>query len=311
MGSKNGKFIILSSPGAQGTSLVVLLVYVDDIILAGLNLPILQQTQQLHEKHFKLKILGRLQYFLGLEIGTSPKGIHLCQHKYEVQPLQDTSFLAAKPFSYPVNPNLHLNDIIFFVNKLSQYMTIPTLLQSIIYCNTSTEHRERASFSHEILSLKLSTYVDADYCCLSTRKSTSSFCDFLGDSLINQSSKEQPNVARSSVEEMYQALDALTSELLQLKQLLFGFEVTPDNSKGFCDSQSAIQLASNPIAHDKSKYINIDCHYIREHVASGFLKLIHVLSQHQLADPLTKALPKQLFISLISQLGLHEIYHPN
>lgn len=132
-------------------SLVVLLVYVDDITLAGPNTTLLQQTQQLLEKHFKLKVLGKLQYFLGLEIATSPKGIHLCQHKYVVQLLQETSFLAAKPLSYPMDPNLHLNDfdgtpledpsqyrrligrlmyltiskpdISFTVNKLSQYMT--------------------------------------------------------------------------------------------------------------------------------------------------------------------------------------------
>lgn len=93
---------------------------------------------------------------------------------------------------------------------------------------------------------------------------------------------------RSSAKAEYGALIALTSELLWLNQLLRAFEIHPNNSMVFCEIHTAIQLANNPIAHAKLNHIDIDCHFIREHVLLGFLKIIHVPSQHQLVDPMTK-----------------------
>lgn len=159
--------------------------------------------------------------------------------------------------------------------------------------------------------MKLSAYVDADWgSCQVTRKSTSGFCIFLGESLVAWKSKKQPTVARSSAEAEYRALAALTSELLWIKQLLRIFEVPVTSVMTFCDSKSAIQLASNPLSHERSKHVDIDCHFIIEHVGTGFLNLVHVPSHQQLDDPLTKALPRILFQSLISKLGLLDIYLP-
>lgn len=60
------------------SDLVVLLLYVDDIILAGPNTTVLDQTQNMLQSLFKLKLLGKLKYFLGLEIAHSNKGIYMC-----------------------------------------------------------------------------------------------------------------------------------------------------------------------------------------------------------------------------------------
>ncbi|KAI4297482.1 hypothetical protein L6164_037371 [Bauhinia variegata] len=76
----------------------------------------------------------------------------------------------------------------------------------------------------------------------------------------------------------------------------------------FCDNQSAIQLASNPFSHEHSKHIDIDYHFIRENVNSGFLRLVHVKLEYQLADILTKALPQQQFHLIMSKLGILDIY---
>jgi len=78
----------------------------------------------------------------------------------------------------------------------------------------------------------------------------------------------------------------------------------------FYDSKSAIQLASNPTCNERSKHIDIDCHFIREHVQIGFINLVQVKSQDQLADPMAKALHRPLFQSLISKLGTLDIYLP-
>lgn len=62
------------------------------------------------EEHFKLKILGDLKYFLGLEIAKSPRDIHLCQRKCALQLLSDIGFIAAKPLPVPMDPSCPLND---------------------------------------------------------------------------------------------------------------------------------------------------------------------------------------------------------
>lgn len=120
-------------------------------------------------------------------------------------------------------------------------------------------------------------------------------CVFLGSALIVWKSKKQNIVSRSSAETEYKALATLTSELLLARQLLRAFEVPMPCTMFSCDSQSAIQLTSNPTCNKRSKHINIDCHFIREDVQAGFFKLVYVASQDQLADTRTKALPRPLF----------------
>lgn len=88
-------YTFLDNKFVKGTSssLILLLVYLDGKILASANQALLHQTQQTLEKYFKLKFLGDLKYFLGLEIAKSSNGVHLCQRKYTLQLHEDTSYL--------------------------------------------------------------------------------------------------------------------------------------------------------------------------------------------------------------------------
>ncbi|KAB2612568.1 hypothetical protein D8674_034884 [Pyrus ussuriensis x Pyrus communis] len=85
-----------------------LLVYVDDIILAGNNIQAIEDTKSFLMKQFKLKDLGQLRYFLGIEIARSSKGITLSQRKYALEILEDAGHLGAKPATSPMEQNLSL-----------------------------------------------------------------------------------------------------------------------------------------------------------------------------------------------------------
>ena len=104
--SKSDYSLFISS---SGENLVVLLVYVDDIIVASVSESRIQSTRQQLEKFFKLKVLGDRQYFLGLEIAKSPIRILLSQHKYTLNLLEDVGFIDCKPELLPMEPKLLLS----------------------------------------------------------------------------------------------------------------------------------------------------------------------------------------------------------
>lgn len=79
----------------------------------------------------------------------------------------------------------------------------------------------------------------------------------------------------------------------------------------YCDNQAALHIAANPVFHERTKHIEIDCHIVREKIQTGMLKTLHVASQHQLADILTKPLFPDQFNSLIDKMGMYNIYIPS
>ncbi|XP_061349772.1 uncharacterized mitochondrial protein AtMg00810-like [Gastrolobium bilobum] len=327
----------------QGNSFTALLVYVDDIVLAGNTMEEIKRVKSFLDQKFRIKDLGALRFFLGLEISRSKKGIILNQRKYALELLSDSGMLAAKPASTPLDPAIKLScssgsplpdassfrrligrllyltttrpDLCFSVQQLSQYVSAPTDIHQAATHRVLRYIKSAPGlglFFPAENNLKLFGYSDSDWaCCIDTRISITGHCVFLGNALVSWKSKKQTTVLRSSCEAEYRALASLTCELQWLVYLLNDLHLPQTQAASvFCDNSSAIYLAHNLTFHECTKHVEIDCHVVREKIHSNLIHLLPVSSSDQLVDLFTKALFAHPFCTIVSKLGLQNLCSP-
>ncbi|KAA0050650.1 Cysteine-rich RLK (receptor-like protein kinase) 8 [Cucumis melo var. makuwa] len=130
----------------------------------------------------------------------------------------------------------------------------------------------------------IEAYTDSDWTgSVIDRKSTSGYCTFVWGNLVTWRSKKQSVVARSSGEAEYRAI-----------------------SLGIF----AISIANNLVQHDRTKYVEIDRHFIKERLDNESICIPYIPSSQQVTDVLTKGLLRPHFDLGVSKLGLIDIYVP-
>ena len=322
---------------------IYLVVYVDDIVITGSDQDGIQKLKQHLFTHFQTKDLGKLKYFLGIEIAQSSSGVVLSQRKYALDILEETGMLDCKPVDTPMDPNVKLvpgqgeplgdpgryrrlvgklnyltitrPDISFPVSVVSQFLQSPcdshwdAVIRILRYIKSTPGQGvlyENRGYTQVV------GYTDADWAGSPTdRRSTSGYCVFIGGNLISWKSKKQDVVARSSAEAEYRAMALATCELIWLRHLLQELRFGKDEQmKLICDNQAALHIASNPVFHERTKHIEVDCHFIREKIASGCVATSFVNSNDQLADIFTKSLRGPRIKYICNKLGAYDIYAP-
>ncbi|KAF5815294.1 putative RNA-directed DNA polymerase [Helianthus annuus] len=214
--------------------LVVLLVYVDDIVITGNSISEITKVKRSLSESFKIKDLGILKYFLGIEVLYSDESICLSQRKYCLELLNEFGYLGCKPLSTPIEQShvvtsktdkdkkflenvngfqkligklIYLSltrpDISYAVQFLSQYMHKPCqshldiALRLLRYLK---QNPGKGVMFRKTESFDLSGFVDSDWAkCTVTRKSVTGFGIFLGGTLVSWKSKKQGFVSRSTV----------------------------------------------------------------------------------------------------------------
>ncbi|KAG8494583.1 hypothetical protein CXB51_012012 [Gossypium anomalum] len=353
-GFQQSKFDYSLFTKRQGGKVVLLLIYVDDLVITGNDEFLIKELKGILNQNFKMKDLGELKYFLGLEILRSKDGIFLNQRKYALELIADSGIGGAKSATTPLEQNTKLTaieydqgirqeekedsllqdktvyqrligrllylthtrpDITYAVHYLSQFMQYPKVshlnaaLRVVRYIKNCPGQGILLSSSS---SCQLIAFCDSDWAsCPMSRKSVTGFCIKLGSSLISWKAKKQNTVARSSAEAEYRSMAATASEIVWLNGLLeeLGANLIKP-SKLFCDSKAALQIAANPVFHERTKHIEIDCHFIREKIQEGLIQTEHVASEEQLADVLTKALGIKQHGYLVSKLGVKDVFQP-
>ena len=288
------------------SGIVILLVYVDDIIITDIDCGLITKLQELLHATFHMKDLGQLTYFLGLEVHYRSLGLFVNQHKYiqdliTLACLKDTSSidtpmevnvkyrkdegdLLEEPTLYRclVRSLIYLTttrpDISYVVHQVSQFKSssrqlhLAAVRRVIRYLRGSPT---RGLFFPTDTSLQLVAYSDADWAgCPDTCRSTTGWCMFVGDALISWRCKKQDRVSKSTKAE-YRVMFIACSEIVWLRGLLeeLGFPHTTSTPL-HADNTSAIQIATNPVFHERTKHIEVDCHSIRDTLESRVISLL-------------------------------------
>lgn len=202
-----------------------------------------------------------------------PKGLKLSSDSGDVMTKPDTYRRLVGRLLYLT---LTRPDISYAVQHLSQFLQEPrephfqAALHVLRYLKGSAS---KGLYYSAGGSLDLTAYCDADWgSCKDTLRSLTGYCVFLGDSLVSWKTKKQKTVSKSSAEAEYRAMSTTTSELEWLSYLLRDLHINVQLPITlYCDNKAAMHIAENPVFHERTKHLNIDCHYTRDKLLEGFL----------------------------------------
>ncbi|XP_070037097.1 uncharacterized mitochondrial protein AtMg00810-like [Nicotiana tomentosiformis] len=293
-----------------GQDVVIVLVYVDDLLITGSNIGLIDEAKGVLHKNFKLKDLGELRYFLGIEVLRSKSGVILNQMKYVLELVSDLSLSGARyDKAVGIKGDEMLEDINKYQKLIGRLMYVTTTRLDINYAvQTLSQFMQAPKKSHWEDATRLARYLkgtvgqgiwlqateaseltcwcDSDLAsCPNTRRSVTGYVVKLGDSLISWKSKKQQTISRSSAEEEYKSMTSAVAGITWLLGLCKEHGIaTREPVIVHTDSKAAMQIAANPIFYERTKHIDIDCHFIRDKIKCGMIKHVYVPTRDQLAD---------------------------
>ncbi|GJV45366.1 retrovirus-related pol polyprotein from transposon TNT 1-94, partial [Tanacetum coccineum] len=318
--------------------IIIVQIYVDDIIFESSCQDLCDDFSKIMHDEFKMSIMGKLNFFLGLQIKQLEDGIFFNQSKYIKEMLKKFGLEDAKPIKTPMSSETKLTrdeDGKFIDDKKYRsmigsllYLTASRLniLFSVCLCAhfqeaPKTSHLEAVKrifryikgTTHLGLWYPKGTGVETIVYAYSDhmgdyvdRKSTSGVCIFMGCCLILWFSKKQTALAISTTEAEHVSAEKSCQQALWMKQALVDFIIILDDVPVLCDNKGAIDLSKNPVLHSRTKHIEIRHHFLRDNVQKGNISIEKVSSEDNIADILTKPLKREPFNLIRLGLGLME-----
>ena len=306
---------------------IIIVVWVDDLIICASDMALMNSIKQKFNDNFKMKDLGQISNFLGIEFDVSYDSIKMHQTKYAQKILDrfGMSNCNAKKTPCPLGINKELGnnspqlndntlyreilgslmylmtntrpDICYIVSFLSQFMVNPTFahlqLAKHVLMYLKGTLSKGLTFVKSSDGSAIRGFCDSDWGGSLDRHSISGYCYMLNEKgpLISWRCSKQRIIALSSCEAEYVALTAAIQEAKFLRQLLADIQGSKTHGvKLYADNQGAIALAKNPVHHQRTKHIDIKYHFIRLAVEEGIVDLQYIPTGENIADQFTKPL---------------------
>ncbi|KAB2605263.1 hypothetical protein D8674_004980 [Pyrus ussuriensis x Pyrus communis] len=322
---------------AEGGKVLIICLYVDDLIFTGNDEVMFKDFKQSMMIEFDMTDLGKMKYFLGIEVSQRSDGIFIGQRKYAQEVLDRFRMDQCNPVNNPVVPGFKLvkdeggvrvdstfykqivgslmyltatrPDMTYVVSLISRYMERPTEMH--LQAAKRVLRYVKGTIGFGVFYKKggneeLLGYMDSDYAGdQDDRKSTSGYVFLMSSGAVSWSSKKQPVVTLSTTEAEFIAAASGACQAIWLRRVLR--ELGYDQSKAtvlFCDNVSTIKLSRNPILHGRSKHIDVRFHFLRDLTKEGTVELVQCSTQEQVADILTKPLKFDVFVKLRSLMGV-------
>lgn len=311
-----------------GENFVILLLYVDDMLILGRDMVVINRLKDELGKFFEMKDLGPAKQILGMQISRDRKAMKLwlSQEKYIEKVLAKFDMDKAKPVGSPLAAHFLLSSKMCPSNdeekKKMENIPYASAVGSLMYAMVCTRpdiayavgvtsrflanpgkgHWEAVKWilrylrgtSKICLSFGdgpsiLSGYTDADYARdIDARRSTSGFVLTFAGGAVSWQSRLHKCISLSTTESEYIATTEVCKEMLWMQRFLKELGLKQDDYVVYCDSQSAIHLCKNPSFHSKSKHIEVRHHWIRDVFEKKKLKLQKIHTDDNVADMLTK-----------------------
>lgn len=325
--SKEGKIIIVS-------------VYVDDLIFTGNCEIMMSEFKSSMLREFDMSDLGKMRFFLGIEVLQKSDGIYICQRKYASEVLKRFGMMESNSVSSPIVPGFKVSkdgdgkevdetyykqlvgslmyltatrpDMMFVTCLISRYMTKPMHIhlqvakRALRYLKGTVNYGLHYKKGGEG---KLLAFTDSDYAGdVDDRKSTSGYVFLMSSGAVSWCSKKQPILTLSTTKAEFVAAAVCVCQGIWMKRILEELGHTCGNGINvMCDNSSTIKLSKNPVMHGRSKHIDVRFHFLRNLTKEGKIELLHCGSQDQVADIMTKPLKLEVFQNLRKLLGVCDI----
>lgn len=305
--------------------LTILVVWVDDILIACSSSGALLDIKTALNRKFKMKDIGTISYFLGIEFKCNENEIEMSQQKYVDKILIKFNMSECKPKLIPCELGMSNTstderdfedislyreitgsliylmtstrpDLCYVVSMLSQHLAKPKMSHYAIAKQTLRYLKgtkcKTLKFSRCAKSFEIVGYSDSDWANnVNDRRSISGMLFLMGEGLISWKSKKQSVIALSTCEAEYIALSSCVQEAKFLQQLYADMMGAHRKQiKVYVDNQSAIALAKNPINHQRSKHIDVRFHFVRQEIENQNIALQYIPTEFNKADAFTKPL---------------------
>ncbi|CAA0816671.1 cysteine-rich RLK (RECEPTOR-like protein kinase) 8 [Striga hermonthica] len=292
------------APDRFGNSFIILLLYVDDMLIAGSDVKEIERLKGQLSRRFDMKDLGEARQILGMTITRDRNAgkLWLSQSDYIEKVLCRFKMDTAKPVGVPLGSQIKLSNkdspkddsekermrVTPYASAIGSLMYAMEAIKWILRYLRGTKDRALV-FGRGTITL--SGFVDADFAGsdLDKRRSTTGYVFTYGGTAVSWISKLQKIVTLSTTEAEYVAVTEAAKELVWLQNFLNELGRPQEDVALYSDSQSAIHLAKNPAFHSRMKHIEVKYHFIWQLLEKKMLQLKKIRGDRNPADMLTKA----------------------